>query len=210
MQPLLDFAGFATNVAESLGPGRRLVMWVRGCQRRCAGCISPELQKPGIAEPLGPIVDKLLPLLADMDGLTISGGEPFDQAETLVALLDILRAQQDCEVLVYTGYTIEELHAGDAAWDALLQRIDLLIDGVFIEEQSNNLQWRGSDNQRVHLLSPRAQRYAATKDLPMPETRPVQVQQVIQGQYRVIGILRRDDLKRYRAAMAARGMKIEE
>jgi anaerobic ribonucleoside-triphosphate reductase activating protein len=199
---LLDYAGYACPV-EGLGPGKRLILWVRGCGRRCPGCIAPEMWEPGEALPIEPLARELLPQLAGVTGLTISGGEPFDQAEALCALLDRLRAEQDVEVMSYTGYLIEELRAGGGAAAALLDRLDLLVDGPFIETEPNTLQWRGSDNQRLHLLSPRAQHYIGQESQPMAEPRPLQVQMVTPVSYRVIGIPRRGDLAAYRTAMAA-------
>ncbi|HOF86836.1 MAG TPA: 4Fe-4S single cluster domain-containing protein [Armatimonadota bacterium] len=206
---LLDYAGYACPV-EGLGPGRRGILWVRGCGRRCPGCIAPEMWEPGEALPIEPLARELLPQLAGVDGLTISGGEPFNQAAALCALIDRLREDVDVEVLVYTGFLLEELRAGGGDAAALLDRLDLLIDGPFMESAPNTRRWRGSDNQRVHLLSPRAGRYAAEAALPMPEPRPLQVQMVTPVSFRVIGIPRRGDVAAYRQAMAALREKVQE
>jgi len=109
--------------------------------------------------------------------------------------------------LIYTGYTLEDLCAREDA-APLLALIDLLIDGPFLDSAPNTKEWRGSDNQRVHLLSPRAQRYAGMIDQPMPEARMLQVQALDATHFRVIGIPRRGDLAAYRAAMAARGFEV--
>ena len=205
----LDYAGCAFPV-EGLGPGRRVAMWVRGCLRHCAGCIAPELRQPGEPVAIAQVIDELLPLLAQADGLTISGGEPFDQAEALVILIDALREHNDYEVLIYTGYLREEIEQAGGAGVELLQRIDILIDGPFIESMADDLQWRGSDNQRIHLLSARVARYTDAVDLPWPEGRPLQIQMLSPTRYRIIGIPRRGDLEAYRAAMSARGFQIEQ
>lgn len=204
---LLDVAGYAYPV-EGLGPGRRLVLWVRGCHRCCPGCITPELWAPGTPTPLNDVLAALRPYLAEAEAVSISGGEPFDQAEALAAFLDLLTAERDVEVLVYTGFTLEELRARPNA-APLLARIDLLIDGPFLTDAPNTTRWRGSDNQRVHLLSPRAARYAEEQDAPWPEPRPLQVQSLGGGAYRIIGIPRRGDLTAYHAAMAARGFEVD-
>lgn len=206
--PQLDYAGYACPV-EGLGPGRRLILWVRGCGRRCPGCIAPELWEPGEAQPIAPLALALRPLLSEVDGLTISGGEPFEQATALTALLDLLRNEQDVEVLVYSGYRLEELRALPDM-EPLLSRVDLLIDSPFIDSEPNTLQWRGSDNQRVHLLSDRAQRYAGVENLAMPEPRPLQLQILSPTSYRVIGIPRRGDVAAYRDAMAIRGVQVKK
>jgi anaerobic ribonucleoside-triphosphate reductase activating protein len=202
----LDFAGYASGV-EGLGPGTRAVIWVRGCPRRCPGCVAPELWTPGEPMPVEEVARIIAPLVVGADGLTISGGEPFDQPEALAALLDIVRRETDVEALVYTGYLLEELSAGVEA-NGLLKRMDMVIDGPYREELPNTRQWRGSDNQRLHLLSPRAQRHAAAAEAPMPEARPLQVQMLAPNRFRIIGIPRRGDLDAYRAAMAARGLEV--
>ena len=204
---MLDYSGCAFPV-EGLGPGKRLAMWVRGCPRRCAGCIATELREPGVPQPLETVVADLLPWLPAAEGLTISGGEPFEQAEALAALIAELRARRDIEVLVYTGCRLEELRQRGGGCAALLACIDLLIDGPFVQSLANTLQWRGSDNQRVHLLSARAARYAGHVDAPMPEQRPLQVQMLGAARFRIIGIPRRGDLDAYRAAMSARGLEV--
>jgi len=204
----LDYAGCAYPV-EGLGPGKRLALWVRGCPRRCEGCIAPELQEPGVPQPVESVIAELLPWLPGAEGLTISGGEPFEQAAALTELIAGVRAQRDIEVLVFTGYLLEELTALDAAKRDLLAQIDLLIDGPFVQSAPNTLQWRGSDNQRVHLLSARAQRYAACADQPMPAQRPLQVQMLGATRFRIIGIPRRGDVDAYRTAMAARGLEVK-
>lgn len=206
--PSLDYSGCAFPV-EGLGPGRRVAIWVRGCRQRCPGCISPELWQSGDPTPIAAVTEELLPLLASADGLTISGGEPFDQAEELCQLLDTLRQIQDVEALVFSGYRYEELAAREGAVARLLNLIDILIDGPFDQEAPNTLCWRGSDNQRVRLLSARAQRYAELIDQPMPAQRPLQVQMLSATRYRLIGIPRRGDLEVYRAAMAARGFEVK-
>ncbi|OPZ85657.1 MAG: anaerobic ribonucleotide reductase-activating protein [bacterium ADurb.Bin429] len=206
---LLDYAGYACPV-EGLGPGRRCIIWVRGCHRHCPGCVAPEMWETGEALSIEPLARELLPRLAGVDGLTISGGEPFNQTAALCALIDRLREELDVEVLVYTGFLLEELRAGGGDAAALLDRLDILIDGPFMEGEPNTLQWRGSDNQRVHLLSPRARRHAGQENLPMREPRPLQVQMVTPVSFRVIGIPRRGDVAAYRQAMKVLREKVQE
>jgi anaerobic ribonucleoside-triphosphate reductase activating protein len=201
---MLDCAGYACPV-EGLGPGKRLILWVRGCARGCPGCIAPEMQTPGVPAPVAEIAAALRPLLSAVDGITLSGGEPFAQPAALAALIDLLRVERDVEVLVFSGFLLEELQAREDA-APLLARADILIDGPFLDTAPNTLQWRGSDNQRVHLLTPRAQCYAGTVDAPMPDERPLQVQMLSPSRFRIIGIPRRGDLARYRDLMAERGM----
>lgn len=209
---LLDFAGYAYPV-EGLGPGRRLAAWVRGCPLACPGCMTPELWESGPREQrrkVAEIAAELLPKMALADGFTISGGEPMEQPEALLELLRRLRLElPELEVLVYSGYTLEELHAKSEPTRALLTEIDILIDRRYVENAPNTLQWRGSDNQRVHLLSARAHRWAGIQDQPMPHPRPLAIQPLEAGRHRLIGIPKRGDFERYRAAMRERHVWIE-
>ncbi len=199
----LDYAGYAFPV-EGLGPGRRLVIWVRGCSRRCAGCMTPELWQSASPTPVTDIANELLPFLQKVDGLTISGGEPFEQPDALCALLDSLRRENNVETLLYSGYLLEEISSGDQAARELLSRLDLLIDGPYIASCSNVLQWRGSDNQRLHLLSTRAQHFAEEQNKPMADPRPLQLQMLSAASCRIIGIPRRGDVD----ALLAQGIKL--
>ncbi len=141
--------------SKANGPGTRMVVWVQGCSRRCPGCFNPETQafkgKKLIA------VDDLInkALMQEVDGITFSGGEPFGQAEALAELAQRLR-EHGLTVVCYTGYTLEELRAGNHAdWTALLDQVDLLIDGPFIQEQKCSEPYRGSANQKLHFLTGR-------------------------------------------------------
>lgn len=90
-------------------------------------------------------------------GLTLSGGEPFAQAEAMCALAEAAR-QMGYSVVTYTGYTLEELSVrskSDPSISRLLMAIDLLIDGKYVEaERSLTLPYRGSANQRLWLAHP--------------------------------------------------------
>lgn len=204
---VLDFDGYAEGVL-GLGPGTRVALWVRGCDRHCPGCIAPELWKSGNATPVEEVASLLAEPLSRADGLTISGGEPFLQAEALLTLIGLVRRRVETEVLVYTGYTIEELRAGHPAWNNLLSDIDILIDGPYIEEEANTLVWRGSDNQRVHLLTPKAMRHNGTEDLRWPEHRPVSVQMLSPTKFRLIGIPGRGDLQNLGRLLSLRGLEV--
>ncbi len=203
----LDFDGYAEGVL-GLGPGNRVALWVRGCDRHCPGCIAPELWKGGDKTPVEEVASLLVGPLTRADGLTISGGEPFLQAEALTALIGLVRRQVETEVLVYTGYTVEELRAGPPAWRKLLSNIDILIDGPYIEEEANTLRWRGSDNQRVHLLTPKALRHNGVQDLKWPEHRSLSVQMLSPTRFRLIGIPERGDLQNLRRLLRERGLEV--
>ena len=141
---------------RSLGPGRRLAIWVQGCGRRCEGCANPELQAMDAAKEIPLEVVMLLSRTAitlhGLDGITLTGGEPMLQAGELARLLASLR--DVCrDVLVFTGYTLEELRARrDPSVEALLARSSVLVDGPYLQGRNRGERLRGSDNQRIHFL----------------------------------------------------------
>lgn len=208
----LDFSGCAGGV-EGLGPGKRAVIWVRGCTLACPGCMTPELWgsgSPATFTPIEHVAAQLRPLLAAADGLTISGGEPMQQSAALKNLVQLLRREfVSLHVLVYSGYGIEELQKHGEETLAFLREIDILIDSRFDQNASNDLSWRGSDNQRLHLISERA-RNSGLGDEAWPESRPLQIQMTEPGQYRIIGIPRRGDMARYRQVMETRGLVVQK
>lgn len=140
---------------EAEGPGHRFALWVQGCSLRCPGCCNPEM----FAADRGTVTDSATlasTILATpgIEGLSVLGGEPFEQP---AAVADVCRRvrQAGLGVMVYSGYTIEELRArANPDVDELLGAIDLLADGRF--EQANperTRRWLGSANQRLHFLT---------------------------------------------------------
>ena len=146
----------------NLGPAPATVLWVQGCVHRpCRQCMSPETWNPQ-AGVRARVVDIAAWLeLQPSRNLTISGGEPVEQAGPLNALLD--RLDGEWVVTVYTGHDLDALRPpatspSPARPDVteLLDRIDLLIAGPYLPERHASLLWRGSDNQVIHELSGRA------------------------------------------------------
>lgn len=135
----------------TLGPFARYGIWVQGCQKRCPGCASP-LAQPldgGYEAALATLCERILcePLI---EGITISGGEPFLQSEALYLLVDGLRKRRDIGVIVYTGCSFEEI-----AKDPLTGLCDAIIDGNYIQELDDGRALRGSSNQRLACLTER-------------------------------------------------------
>lgn len=133
------------------GPGYRFTVFVQGCPHHCPGCHNPDShpfdggKDADTEDILGRLREN--PLLS---GLTLSGGEPFCQPEACQALAQGAHAL-GLSVWCYTGYTLEALLAqGDAARLALLEQVDVLVDGPYVaEERSLEVPWRGSRNQRL-------------------------------------------------------------
>lgn len=143
---------------ETLGPGRRICIWVNGCKRRCKGCVSPELQtfKPMNECDVVDLLKRFRP--NSSTAITVSGGEPFEQTIALAELVKYLRGCGVEDILVYTGYKIEELQARKTDAENtqfILKNIGVLIDGPYIEELNHNVgNLRGSENQRVIFIRP--------------------------------------------------------
>ena len=147
-----------------LGPYQRAVIWVQGCDWGCRGCIVPESWSKTVGE-LVSLEDLQAWILAqpEIEGITFSGGEPMLQADALTELVDRVRRERDLGVVCYTGFSRQRLEAqGTLAQRALLSRVDLLIDGLYRENQHGNLLWRGSSNQGLHLLTKRYRTVLAT------------------------------------------------
>lgn len=171
----------ALDDVDNLGPGVAAAVWVQGCLRACRGCMSPDTFDPGGGRMARIEAVAGWLTLTGRSFLTISGGEPFDQADALVDLIDLIRADRDWIVTCYTGHRIEhlEVHPDPAVAD-LLERLDLLIDGPFVEERFAPLLWRGSTNQRIHDLSGR---------VAVPDDEPVGLSLRFQGgDFRFIGV----------------------
>jgi len=194
-----------------LGPGRRIGLWLQGCSIGCAGCVSRDTW----AAEAGHSV-RLAELLAwcrqttqgqPFDGVTISGGEPFDQPQALAELLAGLhhwRAQAglDFDLLCYSGHPLARLQREHPA---LLALLDALIPEPYVDNLPMNQLWRGSANQPLVLLSERGrQRYSAFVDAP-PAAKRMQVG--ISGQ-RVwwVGLPERGDMQALERLCAERGL----
>lgn len=144
-------------IPESIvdGPGIRLALFVQGCLHRCPGCHNQAAQDPagGIEMSAAEILEQVRAARArGIDGVTLSGGEPFDQAAALASLAEEINGL-GLNLVLYSGYTFEELlrmSRGDSGVRRLLEAGTILVDGPFIEaERDLTLPYRGSKNQRL-------------------------------------------------------------
>jgi len=137
------------------GPGVRAVIWLQGCLRQCPGCFNPDLLP---VEPRQLLTPRQLwewtESVTDIEGVTLSGGEPMLQAEALVEYLGLLRASSPLSVLLYTGYYLEE-NPSQPFGSEVLALVDVLVDGPYDQSQPAHDGLRGSANQRLHLLTGR-------------------------------------------------------
>ena len=138
----------------SLGPGNRIVLWVAGCDRGCPGCVSPEMQPRDAGHEIE--VERLAAhigaLPVALDGMTLSGGEIFDQASAAARLINLLREQHKTWTFIaYTGYYLEDLSDSNA--QSLLDCLDVVIDGPYDASVPPKHALAGSGNQRAHALT---------------------------------------------------------
>ena len=147
-----------------LGPGIRAGIWVQGCTIGCSGCVARDTWDAdgGAAVDVEAVLDWLRELDGPVEGVTVSGGEPFQQPEALAELLDGIAAWRDglaeeVDVLVYSGYPWSRL-SRTTRFAAALQRCDAVIAGPYVARRNNGIALRGSDNQRVVALTPLGER----------------------------------------------------
>lgn len=142
---------YADILTDSIvdGPGIRLVAFLQGCPRVCKGCHNPHLlqEDGGYQLPARDFAKKLLKMLKPSHGgITFSGGDPLLQHTELFNVLSFLKKRKpELNIWVYTGYLYE-----DVKDLPVLDLIDVLVDGPFIEEEKDiGLFFRGSKNQRI-------------------------------------------------------------
>lgn len=148
----------AGTVNDSIvdGPGLRYTVFVQGCSHHCKGCHNPETWNPEGGKEVE--VRDMLEVIQKnplLSGITLSGGEPMEQA---AACAELAKGafQRHLSVWCYTGYTLEELlKENNLERIRLLNYVDVLVDGPFIQEQKSlELDFRGSKNQRLIDVCP--------------------------------------------------------
>lgn len=135
------------------GPGIRLVVFTQGCSHKCKGCHNPETHNYNGGYDIG--IDDIIKMVKSnplLDGITISGGDPFEQAYESSRLAKRVK-ELGLNVIIYTGYRFEEIISKaryDEGFRELLLETDILIDGRFeISKKDLTLPFRGSKNQRM-------------------------------------------------------------
>lgn len=138
------------------GPGRRAVIWVQGCSLGCPGCFNPQTHSTEAGEIVS--VDDLFHQVAavqpELEGVTISGGEPLQQFPAVLALLDRIRRETNLTSIVFTGFTWEEVKRIPASKE-LPACLDVLIAGRYEAGQRLAQGLVSSANQTVHCFSSR-------------------------------------------------------
>jgi anaerobic ribonucleoside-triphosphate reductase activating protein len=196
-----------------LGPGRRIGLWLQGCSIQCPGCMSrdtwPFDEHRAIS--VEAIVEWCRHVAQDqIDGITISGGEPFDQPEGLSDLLDRLDAWRrtlpsPLDLLAYSGYPMARLRRRHAD---ILARLDAVIPEPFVKSQPTDGKWLGSANQRIVVLSALGRaRYSGGGDT--ASTPGVQLH-VESGRVWLVGIPQRGELQHLESRCRENGISLKQ
>ncbi len=199
-----------------LGPGTRLGIWLQGCSIGCKGCVSQDTwaHDPGRDMTVAKLISWCRQTAADkLDGITISGGEPFDQPAALSALLDALifwrtQSKLDFDILCYSGYpyaTLQQKHR------KILHKLDALIPEPYVDAKPLTHLWRGSSNQTLQLLSKRGQkRYAEYLEAKSDQLNK-QIQTMLDGERMwYVGIPARSDMAALEEICKMRGVELAD
>lgn len=157
---LLNLGAFEP-ITHAMGPGSRACIWVKGCSLNCPGCATPEYipSTPGEMLSINEMFERVLRARDEygLEGISFSGGEPFEQAVLLTELVRRIR-ETELSVLSWSGYTRAFLESDRAPVGSrdFLGSLDVLIDGPFIRKRvQDDIPLRGSSNQTLHLLTDR-------------------------------------------------------
>jgi anaerobic ribonucleoside-triphosphate reductase activating protein len=140
------------------GPGERFVIWTQGCRKGCKNCYNPETWSHYRNNLID--IDLLVEEIknSSTSGVTISGGDPFEQPEELFYLLTKIKQLSLSDgVIVFSGYTIDEIRVREELRKSL-DYIDVLIDGLYIDEKRISSGLAGSSNQEFHFLTDKISR----------------------------------------------------
>lgn len=199
----------------TLGPGSRIGLWMQGCHIGCPGCASRDTWAADPAKAMS-VADVLSwcrrAAPAGPDGVTISGGEPFEQPEALLALLTGLhvwrqKLARPFDILCYSGMPLHKLKRD---YQRLLSLLDVLIPEPFVESLQPGGRWRGSKNQPLVLLTRLARKrylvgYSPKKD----QNKHLQVE-IENDRLVFIGIPQPGDLARLERRAVVRGVALKE
>ena len=169
------------NVSKTLshsranGPGVRAVIWVQGCTIGCAGCYSQSTHPHRKVDLIDPIeLAKWVCSIEGIEGVTLSGGEPFEQSEAVAELLrSVKEIRPELSFFLFTGYEHTFLQQStNNHVQTVLEVADMLSSGPFVAELYElNLLWRGSSNQQLVYLS---DRYSEDNEPAWTSTSPVE------------------------------------
>ena len=157
MSELLLNVSATMSRSRANGPGVRAVIWVQGCTIGCLGCYSASTHSHSAASLVKPskIAEWLLSI-PDIEGVTFSGGEPFEQSAAVLETINLVRKKRPAfTFFAFSGYSYQDLLSStDRAVTELLHYCDMLSTGPFdVKLRDKTLLWRGSSNQELHYLT---------------------------------------------------------
>ena len=136
-----------------LGPFNRFIIWVHGCCFDCEDCLAINTRFGAYKEvDVNDLAEEIIS--SACEGITISGGEPFLQAQELSRLIELVKEHRDIGVIVYSGFTLREIE-NDSENLPLLKHVDILIDGRYEKNLDDGRAYVGSSNQIIHYLTKR-------------------------------------------------------
>jgi anaerobic ribonucleoside-triphosphate reductase activating protein len=197
-----------------LGPGKRIGIWLQGCSIRCPNCVSKDTwdTDPGREMTVAALLAWCRRVAPEApEGITLSGGEPFDQPKALAALLTGLHrwrseSGRDFDILCYSGYPLKTLRQKHAA---ILARLDAVIPEPYVDGLPLAHVWRGSANQPLVPLTLRGEaRYRDHLETPAEEGKRMQI--AVDGRRLwFIGIPQRGDMAALEALCRERGLSMD-
>lgn len=144
---------------EAEGPGKRFALWLQGCPLHCPGCCNPEMIpfEGGTSRAINDLCAEIHQAQNehDIEGITLLGGEPLAHTAGVAELVDRVQGL-GLSVMIFSGYTLEEIQQLTSPVDQILRFTDILVDGRYDASQPDtSRRWIGSRNQNIHFLSDR-------------------------------------------------------
>lgn len=137
------------------GPGVRACIWFQGCSHNCSGCCNPAAKnsEDGKNITVNELFEKITGIKG-IEGVSVSGGEPFQQPEALYELLKVIKERSGLSVLAFTGYSVEEIYS-NPDFVKILAFIDILVSGRYDYKRAVKKGLLGSSNQKIYFLTSR-------------------------------------------------------
>ena len=171
--------GHRLDRSEIYGPGLRAVFWTQGCNLACKGCWNTQYwsKRGGDLIQVSTLLDEL-DSIDGIEGITLLGGEPLQQSEASLQLIQGSK-EMGLTVFLYTGYDPSEF---DATMQQCFDLSDIAVTGRYVQEhRDTTLRWRGSRNQQVHFMSD------AYNDSMFQEQTEVECHILPNGEVRMVG-----------------------
>ena len=141
------------TISKVNGPGNRFVLWTQGCSKGCSECFNPETWSHNIFKEYSPRQIFEIIKNYEVDGITISGGDPLEQEYELLELLFLLKEiKLPKGIILFTGFSRNEIRENPIR-EKCLEYVDVLIDGRYEKNLKVDFSLRGSSNQEFYFFS---------------------------------------------------------